>query len=180
MSSTVIRFFLGVTTACVVVGGFFLTSTTALSESQSLVVLQTAPKAAPVVRVRPEELKWVDEPEGLGFKQAAVEGDRTKPGIYIVQVKFPPGVMSKPHFHGETRYATVIKGTWYTGDGDEFTPEKTVPLKPGSYMKHPAGAHHYDGSKDEEVIVELIGMGPTSTTKVHPNEPLFAYSTKKK
>jgi quercetin dioxygenase-like cupin family protein len=175
-----IRFFLGVTTAFVVVGGFFLTSTTALSESQSLIVLQTAPKPAPVVRVKPEELKWVDEPEGLGFKQAAVEGDRTKPGLYIVQVKFPPGVMSKPHFHGETRYATVIKGTWYTGDGDEFTPEKTVPLKPGSYMKHPAGAHHYDGSKDEEVIVELIGMGPSTTTKIHPDEPLFAYSTKKK
>jgi hypothetical protein len=31
--------------------------------------------------------------------QAIVEGDPTKPGFYIIQVKFPPGVMSRPHFH---------------------------------------------------------------------------------
>ncbi len=89
---------------------------------------------------------------------------------------FPPGVMSKPHFHGETRYATVLKGTWYTGEGDVFDPGKTVPLKPGSFMKHPAGTHHYDGAKDEEVIVQLIGMGPSTTTRMKPNEVLFGHS----
>src|SRR5882724_11630971 len=80
-----------------------------------------------VVRVTPEQLKWVDEPDGLGFKTAIVEGDPAKPGLYIIQVKFPPWVMSKPHFHPEARYATVLKGTWYTGDGDVFDPSKTVP-----------------------------------------------------
>src|SRR5712671_6207545 len=90
-----------------------------------------------VVRVTPEQLTWVDEPDGLGFKTAIVEGDPRKAGLYVIQVKFPPGVMSRPHFHRETRYATVIKGTWWTGEGEEFAPAKTVPLKPGSYMKHP-------------------------------------------
>jgi quercetin dioxygenase-like cupin family protein len=136
-----------------------------------------AQKAAPgVVRITPEQLKWVDEPDGLGFKQAIVEGDPAKPGLYIIQVKFPPGVMSKPHFHREDRYATVLKGTWYTGAGDEFAPDKTIPLKPGSFMKHPAGVHHYDGAKDEEVIVQLVGMGPTQTTKLRPEEGLFGRS----
>lgn len=130
----------------------------------------------PVVRVTPDKLKWQSNPEDLGFSQAIVEGDPAKPGIYIIQVKFPPGVMSKPHFHGETRYATVIKGTWYTGEGDVFDPSKTVPLKPGSFMKHPAGTHHYDGSKDEEVIVQLMGMGPSTTTRMKPNEGLFGRS----
>lgn len=129
-----------------------------------------------VVRITTEQLKWVDEPDGLGFKTAIVEGDPKKPGLYIIQVQFPPGVMSRPHFHRETRYATVIKGTWYTGSGDEFAPDKTIPLKPGSFMKHPAGAHHFDGAKDEEVIVELVGMGPSDTTKLQPNEGLFAHS----
>ena len=131
---------------------------------------------APVVRITPDKLKWQSNPEDLGFSQAIVEGDPAKPGIYIIQVKFPPGVMSKPHFHGETRYATVIKGTWYTGEGDVFDPSKTVPLKPGSFMKHPAGTHHYDGSKDEEVIVQLMGMGPSTTTRMKPNEGLFGHS----
>jgi len=130
----------------------------------------------PVVRVPPEKLKWESKPEDLGFSQAIVEGDPAKPGIYIIQVKFPPGVMSKPHIHGETRYGTVIKGTWWTGEGKVFDPGKTVPLKPGSFMKHPAGTYHYDGAKDEEVILQLMGMGPSTTTRLNPNEGLFGHS----
>src|SRR5215471_13923541 len=130
----------------------------------------------PVVRITPDKLKWESKPEDIGFSQAIIEGDPAKPGVYIILVKFPPGVMSKPHFHGETRYATVIKGTWYTGASDVFDPSKTVPLKPGSFMKHPAGTHHYDGAKDEEVIVQLMGMGPSTTTKLKPNEGLLGRS----
>ena len=125
----------------------------------------------PVVRVTTDKLKWQSNPEDLGFSQALVEGDPAKPGLYIIQVKFPPGVMSKPHFHGETRYATVIKGTWYTGEGDVFDPAKTVPLKPGSFMKHPAGAHHYDGAKDGEALLEIVGMGPATNTPAEQKPP---------
>ena len=131
---------------------------------------------APVVRTPADQYKWTADPADLGFQQTVIEGDPTKPGLYIIQVKFPPGVMSRPHFHAETRYATVIKGTWYTGEGEEFSPDKTVPLKPGSFMKHPAGTKHYDGAKDEEVILQLIGMGPSSTTRVKPELGLFAPS----
>ena len=131
---------------------------------------------APVVRVTPEQIKWTKDPANLGFEEAIIEGDPKKPGIYVIHVKFPPGIMSKPHYHGEARYATVIKGTWYTGEGDVFDPGKTVGLKPGSFMKHPAGTHHYDGAKNEEVILQLVGIGPTSTTRIKPNEGLFGSS----
>jgi len=129
-----------------------------------------------VSRLPVDQLKWMPEPDGLGFQTAIVEGDPAKPGLYIIQVKFPPHVMSRPHFHEETRYATVIKGTWYTGEGDEFSPGKTVALKPGSFMKHPKGAHHYDGAKDEEVILQLMGTGPSKTTRIDPSKGLFAPS----
>jgi quercetin dioxygenase-like cupin family protein len=129
-----------------------------------------------VVRVTPEQIKWVPEKDGLGFQQAIIEGDPAKPGIYVIHVKFPPGVMSRPHAHREDRHATVIKGTWYTGEGNEFAPDKTVPLKPGSYMKHPAGVNHFDGAKDEEVILQLVGIGPSQTTRVRPELGLFAPS----
>jgi quercetin dioxygenase-like cupin family protein len=152
--------------------GLLLSNSSIFGQQQS-----AAPE--PVKRVTSEDLKWVDEPDGLGFKTAIVDGDPAKPGIYIIQVKFPPWVMSKPHFHPEARYATVLKGTWYTGAGDVFDPDKTVPLKPGSFMKHPPGAHHYDGSKGEEVIVQLMGMGPSATTRMHPEQGLFASSKTK-
>jgi hypothetical protein len=77
--------------------------------------------------------------------------------------------MSRPHFHDQDRYVTVIKGTWWVALGpeaDTFDPSKTKPMKAGSIVKHPAGSHHYDGAKDEEVIVQIIGMGPVKTTQI--------------
>ena len=47
-----------------------------------------------------------------------------------------------------------------------FAPEKTVPIRTGGFMLHPKGLHHYDGAKDEEVIVQIIGMGPVTTTQI--------------
>ena len=120
------------------------------------------------VRVTPDEVVWTDRPGYEGVKFATIQGDPSKPGIYVLRVKFSPGTMTRPHWHPEDRHVTVVAGTWYTGEGDDFDPDKTVPLKAGSYMMHPATAHHYDGAKDGEVIVQIIGVGPSKTTLVHP------------
>jgi quercetin dioxygenase-like cupin family protein len=95
--------------------------------------------------------------------QIAVFGDPAKPGLYAIRRRFKPGEMSRPHYHDKDRLVTVIKGTWYTGEGDVFDPAKTTPIKTGGFMWHPAGLHHWDGAKDEEVIVQIIGLGPVQT-----------------
>ena len=107
---------------------------------------------------------------------APSSGDPAKPGIYVVRIRFPRGVMSNNHFHKEDRHAVVLTGTWYTGTGSEFVPEKTIGLKPGSYMMHPGGEHHFDGAKDEEVTLQLIGYGPSVTTRLRPQEGLYRRS----
>ena len=127
-----------------------------------------AADTARFIRVKPEDVQWQTDADGSGMQRAVVSGDPSKPGLYVIRVKFPRGVMSRPHFHREDRHATVIQGTWYTGTGDDFAPDQTIGLTPGSYMKHPAGAHHFDGAKDEEVIVQIIGEGPSETTRLSP------------
>jgi len=122
------------------------------------------------VRVTPEEVEWKDRPGFDGVKFAVIQGDPSKPGVYVIRAKFSPGTMTRPHWHPEDRYVIVVEGTWYTGEGDDFDPDKTVPLKAGSFMMHPAKGHHYDGAKDAEVIVQIIGMGPSNTTLVHPEQ----------
>jgi quercetin dioxygenase-like cupin family protein len=122
------------------------------------------------MRIQPEEVQWKDAPGYKGVQMAVIAGDPSKPGVYVVRVKFSPGVMSRPHFHPDDRYAVVIKGTWWTGTGDTFDPEKTLPVKAGGFMKHPAGGHHFDGAKDEEVILQLIGYGPGGTTMIRPED----------
>lgn len=113
------------------------------------------------VRITPGELEWTVRPGGSEF--VYLHGDSQSEGLYIMRNKFPPGAYSAPHYHDQDRFITVISGVWHTGtdaSGDRGT---TVPLGPGSYMMHPAGAVHYDGAEDEEVIVEIRGMGPVQT-----------------
>ena len=126
------------------------------------------------VRVTPDELQWKDFPNSRGVQVATLVGDPTKPGIYVQRVKFPPHVMDRPHWHPDERHVTVIKGTWYVGTGDKFDPEQAEPLKPGSYMMQPAKAVHWDGAAgDEEVIVQVIGYGPSGTMLLDPSQPFL-------
>ena len=114
------------------------------------------------IAVQPEEVQPVD-----GGIQAIIMGDPTEPGVYVVRVTFSPGQGSRPHFHSQDRFATVIRGTWWVAlgaNGDIYEPENMVAMKPGSFVFHPANANHYDGAKDEEVVVQIIGMGPVTTT----------------
>lgn len=110
------------------------------------------------IRIRPDEIVWRHNDEGPDI--AVITGDPTKEGFYIIRARFAPGVMSRPHYHPHARYVTVLEGTWYTGTGSKVDRDAMIPLPVGGYMMHPAGAVHYDGAKDREVIVEIKGMGP--------------------
>jgi len=44
----------------------------------------------------------------------------------------------------------------------------STPLKAGSFVVHPAFGHHYDGAKDEEAIVQIMGMGSVKTVPLEP------------
>jgi quercetin dioxygenase-like cupin family protein len=135
---------------------------------------QDEPGGAPFVRMTPEQIHWKELPDSHGVQMATIAGDPSGRGIYVVRVRFPPHVMDRPHWHPNDRYVTVMKGTWYTGTGPTFDPRQALPLKPGSYMFHPARALHWDGSNsDEEVVVQIFGIGPADTTPADPNQPFW-------
>ena len=111
----------------------------------------------------PAEIKWVKNMSGTN-ESAVLFGDPTKPGPYVMRVKWLPGNMSRPHFHPNDRFFVVISGTWWMGTGDTFDPNATVPAPAGSYVIHYANKVHYDGAKDEETIIQVWGMGPATST----------------
>lgn len=113
------------------------------------------------VRFTPEQVEWTLRENGSAI--VVLEGDPQSEGFYIQRIRFPAGMFTRPHYHDQDRFVTVISGTWYTRIGDDGGHDDMVPLSPGSYMKHPAGGVHYDGAKDGEVIVEIRGMGPVKT-----------------
>jgi hypothetical protein len=104
--------------------------------------------------------------EADDIKTGTIWGDPSKPGMYVTRNRFAPGMYSSPHCHDQDRYVTVIKGTWYVSLGPEADTnnrDKMTALKPGSFVAHPAWGHHFDGAKDEEAIVQIMGMGPVRT-----------------
>ncbi len=126
--------------------------------------------ATPDFRIVPaEDVHWIALPGTPGVESALIDGNPSQPGTYVIRVKFPPHVMDRPHSHSRDRHVTVLQGHWYAGTGTDFEPAKATRLGPGSYMLHPAGGVHWDGSNsDETVIVQIIGEGPLTSADVDP------------
>jgi hypothetical protein len=110
----------------------------------------------------PKDIPWVDQ--GNGSVRAILAGDPDKPGLYVLLNKWKAHNMSRPHFHPNDRFVTVISGTWWVGTGSKYDPASTVPMPPGTFVRHVAKQIHYDGAKDEDTVLEIVGMGPATNT----------------
>jgi quercetin dioxygenase-like cupin family protein len=141
---------------------------TILILASSLSASGQSPSSNPTgfIALQPEDLTWTDRGEA---RQVVIAGDPAKPGLYVIRLTFPPGYRNRPHSHSQDRYVTVIKGTWWVALGSaSYDPGGMVPMKAGSFVMHPAGGLHYDGAGDEEVVVQIIGMGPVTTEQLRP------------
>ena len=99
-----------------------------------------------------------------GASQAFLVGDPSREGPYVMRYRIPAGQLVPPHHHDRDRHITVISGVWAFGTGDSMSCEDTRPMPPGSYVFHPRGAVHFDGScTDQPIEVQVIGTGPVNT-----------------
>ena len=110
----------------------------------------------------PDQIKWTGNPEVS--EQAILYGDPNKAGLYIVLTKWHPHHTSRPHFHANDRFITVLSGTWWVGTGSKYDPDSMVPIPAGSFVTHYGKQIHYDGAKDGDVVLEILGEGPATQT----------------
>ena len=111
----------------------------------------------------PKEIKWVSNPNA-GSEVAVLVGDPAKPGLYVELQKWLPHHNSRPHFHPNDRYITVISGTWWVNTGPKYDMASAKPVPPGSFVIHYGKEIHYDGAKDEPCVLQIVGMGPATNT----------------
>lgn len=118
---------------------------------------QLDPKA--VMLTPPENIQWKGE---AGKVQSAVlAGDPKKDGsLYVMLLKWPPHTTSRPHSHPKDRYITLLSGSWYVNSGAKYRPDTMVPVKVGSFVVDVANEIHYDGTKDDGAVIEIVGIGP--------------------
>ena len=133
----------------------------------------TNPAAAALrshIMLAPENLDWQDCSAALppGAKCAVVEGDLKAANVLFgYRVKVPDGYRIAPHFHPADEHLVVVQGTFNMGMGDRFDAEATRPMKAGSFMVMPKGAHHYAWTKGE-TVVHVYAVGPWGITYVNP------------
>ncbi|WP_298371470.1 cupin domain-containing protein [uncultured Bradyrhizobium sp.] len=115
----------------------------------------------------PDQIPW-SPVDARGAQNAVVVGDPSKPGFYMVYTKWTKGNhFSRPHFHPNDRYIVVLKGTWWVGSGSKFDPDHgTVAMPAGSFVTHFGKQVHWDGAKDEDAVLLIMGEGPATATEV--------------
>jgi quercetin dioxygenase-like cupin family protein len=119
-------------------------------------------------RVTTEELQWVTGP--TGNQNALIAGDPKKNGMYIYRARFPAGFRNKPHYHPDDRIVTIMQGTLYVGYGEDMDDSRMKALPAGSIFTEPSKQVHYVWAKDGEVIIQVIGTGPSATVQVQPKQ----------
>jgi len=138
---------------------FTLAATVLIGPATANLSADLDPKAITVQL--PKEIKWT---KGNGSESAVLVGDPSKPGIYVVLQKWLPHNNSRPHSHPNDRYITVISGTWWVNTGANYDPAGFKPVPAGSFVVHTAKEIHYDGARDEECVLQIVGMGPATST----------------
>jgi hypothetical protein len=120
---------------------------------------------AAIIYKLPDQIPW-SATDARGAQNAVLVGDPSKPGFYAVMTKWTKGNhFSRPHFHPNDRFITVLKGTWFVGTGSKFDPEHgTVGMPAGSFVTHYGKQVHWDGAKDDEVVLLIMGEGPATST----------------
>lgn len=101
-----------------------------------------------------------------GIQTVVLKGDPTKAGLYVLALRTAANVTIQAHSHQDDRVATVLKGTWYFGYGEKFDEKALKALPPGSSYTEPPNTAHFARTR-EEVVLEIVGYGPTSTTYVN-------------
>jgi hypothetical protein len=127
------------------------------------------PNAIGTILRRPDSLEWKDAPATLpaGIKVVVLEGDPSKPGPFVMRMKFPDGCRIAPHTHPKPERVTVIAGMLNVGMGGTFDKSKCYEMPAGTYGSWPAGMTHFGWFKGE-TILQLHGEGPWAVDYVNP------------
>jgi pimeloyl-ACP methyl ester carboxylesterase len=104
-----------------------------------------------------------------GIETVVLKGDPNQKGVYTIMLRVPAHTRIAAHSHRDDRVATVISGTWRIGYGDKFDESKLKALPPGSFYTEPPDTNHFAQTRDEPVIVQITGFGPSSTVYVDPS-----------
>jgi quercetin dioxygenase-like cupin family protein len=136
-----------------------------LALAMSAATLQTsAEDATSIIMTGPDttgpDRSWIEAKSiPAGTKMIMVYGSPDQPGPYIFRVQFPAGYRLPPHRHQDRRSVTVLTGTYWSGVGESFAPDRLTKFGPRDYYITEAGTPHFAWA-ETDVVIQESGIGP--------------------
>lgn len=126
-------------------------------------------QSAGYARVVLADLKWSPLPSlPKGAQIAVLHGGPAKPGLFTIYVKLPANFKLPVHSHPDERVRTIISGTYYSAIGDKFDGSKLMAFPPGTFSHVPPKVWQFAETRDEEVVFQITGVGPTGIDYLDP------------
>jgi len=101
-----------------------------------------------------------------GIQTVILKGNPNQSGLYTIVLRIPAHTKIAAHDHPDDRVASVLSGTWYFGYGEQFAEEHLKALPVGSVYTEPPSRPHFAETRDEAVVLEITGFGPSGTVYV--------------
>ena len=61
----------------------------------------------------------------------------------------------------------VLQASWWVGTGPKFDLEHgSSPMPAGTFVTHFGKQVHWDGAKDEDAVLLILGEGPATATEI--------------
>jgi pimeloyl-ACP methyl ester carboxylesterase len=122
-------------------------------------------------RLTPEDLKTAASTQGggtgtsgkPGIQTVVLKGNPNELGLYTIVLKIPAHTKIAAHDHPDDRVASVLSGMWYFGYGEKFDAATLKALPAGSLYTEPPHRFHFAETRDEPVVLQITGFGPSGT-----------------
>lgn len=116
------------------------------------------------------EVKWAPAPASImppGAQIAIMSGDPTKPGPFVMRLKFPANYQIPAHKHPTDEQVTVLSGKVGVGMGDKMNKAAGTTMTTGGFASLPGNMNHYVWSVSPS-IVQVAATGPFTTIYANP------------
>jgi len=100
-----------------------------------------------------------------GMMMVMVHGDPSKAGPYVFRAKIPAGYKLPPHRHPDERSVVVLKGTYWSGAGENYDRAGMKKFTPGHYYVTDANTPHF-AFAETDVIIQEMGVGPVVVSPI--------------
>ncbi|MEM9013366.1 MAG: cupin domain-containing protein [Pseudomonadota bacterium] len=113
--------------------------------------------------IEEDDIDWQTNPTvPNGIAAAMLLGNPAEAGPFLMRVRIPAGTRVPPHYHDTVRFVRVLQGVWRMGEGKEWDDDRLTLVPPGTSYISAAWSRRFHVT-DEEVVLEISGMGPSGT-----------------